>query len=131
MTLPTAKTHYESIGGDAAVRKLVDTFYDRMDESENYTTIRALHPADLTSSRDKLYKFLAGWLGGPPLYMNEFGHPRLRMRHAPFTIGITERDQWLACMTEAMDACAISGELRTVLDERLAHVANFMRNRED
>ncbi len=120
---------YEAIGGDEAVRTLVDVFYDRMDQESAFATIRALHPADLASSRDKLYEFLSGWLGGPQLYIQKRGHPRLRARHLPFPIGEAERDQWLECMGRAMDDCGIDGELRAFLDARFAQVADFMRNK--
>ena len=121
-------TPYDAVGGDAAVRALVDDFYDRMDTSPQYTTIRELHPPNLQHARDKLYKFLCGWLGGPGLYVAEFGHPRLRARHMPFAIGEPERDQWLRCMGEALDARGVDGPLRAFLDQRFAHVADFMRN---
>ena len=94
-----------------------------------FTVIREMHPEDLTESRQKLFEFLCGWLGGPQLYMERRGHPKLRMRHAPFSIGASERDQWLACMAHAMDQLEIDGDLRAFLDARFAHVADFMRNR--
>ena len=97
-------TPYQMIGGDASVRKLIDTFYDLMDEVPEYYVIRKLHPADLTDSRDKLYLFLSGWLGGPPLYTDKFGHPMLRARHLPFAIGTAERDAWMACMTQSAES---------------------------
>lgn len=123
-------TPYDAIGGDAEVRGLVDTFYDHMDRDPAFRTIRDLHPDDLSESRDKLYEFLCGWLGGPNLYIQRRGHPRLRGRHMPFPIGETERDQWLACMRRAMDDRNITGDLRAFLEQRFAHVADFMRNRE-
>lgn len=129
MTFDDANTPFTTIGGEAPVRALVDAFYDHMDRDEACATIRALHPDDLGESRDKLFEFLCGWLGGPQLYMEKRGHPRLRMRHAPFPIGEAERDQWLGCMTRAMDDLEIEGELRTFLDARFAHVADFLRNR--
>lgn len=122
-------TPYAALGGDRRVRELVDTFYDHMDTHETFATIRSLHPDDLSSSREKLYEFLSGWLGGPQLYIEKHGHPRLRGRHAPFPIGETERDQWLACMNRAMDDCHIDGDIREFLNQRFAHVADFMRNR--
>lgn len=128
MSFGLQNTPYEALGGDARVRTLVDTFYDHMDADEAFAGIRGLHPASLASSREKLYEFLSGWLGGPNLYIEKRGHPRLRGRHMPFAIGVSERDQWLACMARAMDDCGITGELRTFLDARFAHVANFMRN---
>lgn len=122
-------TPYDALGGDAAVRRLIDTFYDHMDTDPAFAGIRALHPDDLSTSREKLYEFITGWLGGPPLYVNKHGHPRLRARHAPFPIGESERDQWLACMKRALDDCNVTGDLRAFLDTRFAHVADFMRNR--
>ena len=122
-------TPFDAIGGEPRVRELVDRFYDPMDEDPACETIRKLHPEELGESRDKLSDFLCGWMGGPPLYMQKHGHPKLRMRHAPFSIGNAERDQWLACMAAAMDDLSVEGELRTFLDARFAHVADFMRNR--
>ncbi|MEC8320829.1 MAG: group II truncated hemoglobin [Planctomycetota bacterium] len=119
---------FEAIGGEDRVRSLVDRFYDRMDEDPAFEVIRRLHPESLVESRQKLHDFLCGWLGGPQHYVQKHGHPRLRMRHAPFPIGETERDQWLACMAGAMDDLDVSGELRAFLDARFAHVADFMRN---
>ena len=123
------RTPFGAIGGEAGVNELVDRFYDHMDENSAYKVIRDLHPQDLAESREKLKLFLIGWLGGPPAYVERFGHPRLRMRHAPFPIGEAERDQWLACMADAMDETGVDGDLRAFLDERFAHVADFMRNR--
>ena len=131
MTYGLDKTPFEDLGGDAAVRALVDAFYDNMDGDEAFAVIRALHPDDLSSSRQKLYEFLSGWLGGPPLYIERYGHPRLRGRHMPFAIGVAERDQWLACMDRTLDDRGVAGELREFLEARFAHVANFMRNQDD
>ena len=93
---------YDMLGGDAKVRALVDRFYDLMDSVPEYYVIRKLHPADLAGSREKLYLFLSGWLGGPPLYSEKFGHPMLRARHLPFAIGPEDRDHWVAAMTAAL-----------------------------
>ena len=122
------KTPFDAVGNEEAVRSMVDAFYDHMDTDEAFAVIRALHPKDLGDSRDKLFKFLCGWLGGPQLYVQEYGHPRLRQRHAAFAIGEAERDQGLQCMGMAMDDGGIDGELRAFLDQRFAHVADFMRN---
>ena len=129
MTFGPTNTPYDALGGQDAVRNLVDLFYDHMDQDEGFSVIRDLHPEDLTESRDKLFQFLCGWLGGPQFYVEKHGHPRLRMRHAPFSIGELERDQWLACMKKSLDENEVSGEIRVFLDERFAHVADFMRNR--
>lgn len=123
------RTPFEVLGGPKAVVKLAEKFYDTMDANPEYSRVRSLHQSDLTEAREKFAMFLSGWLGGPPLYVDRYGHPRLRMRHAPFPIGDLERDQWLACMSESLDACSIEGELRIFLDARFAHVADFMRNR--
>lgn len=124
-------TPYDAIGGDAPVRALVDRFYDHMEADPAFATIRALHADDLASARTKLYEFLSGWMGGPSLYIEKYGHPRLRGRHMPFPIGEAERDEWLACMAKAMDDQQITGDLRQFLDLRFAHVANFMRNADE
>ncbi|MEJ2573442.1 MAG: group II truncated hemoglobin [Gammaproteobacteria bacterium] len=120
---------YERLGGEAAVRKLVDRFYDLMDTLPEAGGIRALHPADLTGSRDKLFKFLSGWLGGPPLYQTEYGHPRLRARHLPFPIGAAERDAWLLCMEQALAETEMEELLRMHLLQSLRNTADHMRNR--
>lgn len=96
-------TPYEALGGADAVRRLVDRFYDLMDGLPETHGLRQLHPADLTGSRQSLFEFLSGWFGGPPLYIEKKGHPRLRMRHMPFAIGPGERDQWMLCMRTALD----------------------------
>ena len=98
---------FDWVGGEAAVRTLVDRFYDLMDLEPAYAELRAVHGSTLGQARDKLFWFLCGWLGGPQHYTERFGHPRLRMRHMPFAIGIRERDQWLACMKQAMSECQL------------------------
>jgi hemoglobin len=123
-------TPYELLGGDSAVRALVDAFYDRMDLEESFAAIRALHPASLDASRDKLYWYLSGWLGGPLLYIERFGHPRLRARHLPFPIASAERDQWLACMRMAMADVAVAEPLASGLMEAFTGTADWMRNRD-
>ena len=119
---------YEHLGGEKTVRKLVDRFYDLMDTMPQARKIRELHPDDLTSSRDKLFKFLSGWLGGPQLYVEEFGHPRLRARHLPFPIGETERDAWLSCMRQALSEMEMEELLRNHLLQSLSKTADHMRN---
>ena len=120
---------YDLIGGEEGLRGLVDRFYDRMDTAPEAAHIRALHPASLTGSREKLFMFLSGWSGGPALYVERYGHPRLRQRHAPFSIGVVERDEWLWCMRQALDESTIAPETIAFLKERFAEVADFMRNR--
>ncbi len=126
---PPSSTPYERLGGDAGVRALVDRFYDLMDLEPAYAGIRALHPATLEGSRDKLYWFLSGWLGGPDLYQSRFGHPRLRARHLPYAIGIAERDQWLACMALALQELAVEPALAERLAQAFFGTADWMRNK--
>ena len=103
MQPPAQHSPFESLGGEKGVRILVDRFYDLMDSRSEAETIRDMHPQSLEGSRQKLFEFLCGFLGGPPLYMERHGHPRLRMRHAAFDIDEAARDNWLACMYQAMD----------------------------
>jgi hemoglobin len=124
-------TPYERIGGESAVRALVDRFYQLMDTLPEAYGIRKLHPKDLTSSADKLFMFLSGWLGGPQLFVEKFGHPRLRGRHMPFSIGADERDQWMLCMRQAMEEQLADPDLRAWLDGKLTDLADFMRNRQE
>jgi hemoglobin len=122
-------TPYEGLGGEAAVRGLVDRFYDLMDLEPAFAGIRSLHPQDLSGSRDKLFWFLSGWLGGPDLYQSRFGHPRLRARHLPYAIGIAERDQWMACMVQAMQEREVDPALADRLTQALFGTADWMRNK--
>jgi hemoglobin len=129
MTATEGPTPYERLGGEPAVRALVDRFYDLMDLEPAYRTLRALHPTDLHGSRDKLFWFLCGWLGGPSHYVDRYGHPMLRARHLPFSIGIAERDQWMACMKQAMHEQAIDESLAERLAAAFFNTADWMRNR--
>ena len=122
---------YDLIGGEAGLRSLVDRFYDVMDSSPEAATIRALHPKSLKQSREKLFMFLSGWSGGPSLYLEKYGNPRLRQRHMPFLIGTLERDQWLWCMDKALSDSQIHPTIVENLKTRFADVADFMRNREE
>ncbi|WP_306564384.1 group II truncated hemoglobin [Aquabacterium sp.] len=127
-TLPTP-TAYTLLGGDARVRELVDRFYDLMDLEPAFTELRAVHGSSLDEARDKLYWFLSGWLGGPSLYIERFGHPRLRARHLPFAIGIKERDQWVACMSQAMVDVQVPDALVQRLQHAFMQTADWMRNK--
>jgi hemoglobin len=124
-------TAYVRLGGDHGVRALVDRFYDLMDLEPAYEALRRVHGADLAAARDKLYWFLSGWLGGPNLYIERFGHPALRARHLPFAIGTVERDQWVACMTQAMRELGVDEELQAQLAQAFFRTADWMRNRPD
>jgi hemoglobin len=124
----TPTTPYELIGGEPAVRKLVARFYELMDTLPEAYGIRKLHPQDLSGSEEKLFMYLTGWLGGPQLYVEKFGHPRLRSRHMPFPIASTEAEQWMLCMRQAMAECIADESLRARLDKALTDLAYFMRN---
>ena len=125
-------TFFALLGGEASgtaqLRLLVDTFYDIMDTDSKAVQLRAIHAADLTEAREKLFMFLTGWTGGPQLYIERYGHPRLRARHMPFAIGETERDQWMYCMISAMHKIEIQEPILTKLATQLYGVADFMRN---
>jgi hemoglobin len=123
-------TPYDQLGGDAGVRALVERFYDLMDLEPAYAELRRVHAPSLDHAREKLYLFLSGWLGGAPLYVERYGHPRLRARHLPFPIGVRERDQWLACMSQALDESRCPAELKPRLMEAYFKTADWMRNRE-
>jgi hemoglobin len=122
-------TPFQWIGGEERVRTLTDRFYDLMDLEPAYKELRAAHGTELTQAREKLFMFLCGWLGGPSYYTDQFGHPRLRMRHMPFAIGIKERDQWVACMDQAMTETHVPIELRERLKNSFFQTADWMRNK--
>ena len=122
-------TPYEALGGAERLRALVDRFYALMDAQPEYYAIRKLHPQNLSGSAEKLYLFLSGWLGGPPLYQQKFGQPFLRARHLPFAIGATERDLWLACMRQAMRDVQVEEGMGEALANAFAKTADHMRNR--
>ena len=131
------ETLYEWIGGEERIKALVEHFYDLMDLEPAYITLRAAHGSDLDNARQRLFWFLCGWMGGPQYYTDRFGHPRLRMRHMPQqsgggalgSIGILERDQWLACMNQAMVETAVDEGLRICLNASFFQTADWMRNR--
>lgn len=124
-------TPFEQIGGEPGVQALVDRFYDLMDLEPGYQTVRAEHGNVLDDARQKLFLFLCGWLGGPQHYVERFGHPHLRRRHMPFRIGLLERDQWVACMDQAMGEIDVAQPLRSHLREAFFKTADFMRNQSE
>lgn len=128
MTPPPSPTHYELAGGADGLLRLVDRFYDLMDSAPEAVNVRALHATSLKASREKLFLYLSYWTGGPQDYVEQRGHPRLRMRHIPFAIGARERDEWLWCMDRALDEHEMPGEVREHLRERLHALADHMRN---
>jgi len=129
MNTPT--TAYQLIGGEPTVRAVVSRFYELMDTLPEVAAIRQMHAPDLSGSEDKLFRFLSGWLGGPQLYVEKYGQPRLRASHLPFAIASAERDQWMRCMRTAMEEHVDNVEIRNALLKSLADLADFMRNRPD
>jgi len=121
-------TFFELLGGVEQIRALVERFYDVMDSDPKAAGLRAIHSQDLTSAREKLFMFLTGWTGGPQLYIERYGHPRLRARHMPFAIAESERDQWMYCMVRAMHDIGVEEPVMVKLAEALWGVADFMRN---
>ena len=122
------QTAFELVGGEEKLRALVDRFYDLMELEPEFAGIRAMHPASTEGSRDKLFWFLCGWMGGPDHYIARFGHPRLRARHLPYAIASNERDQWLRCMAWAMQDVGIPEELQQRLMQSFYQTADWMRN---
>jgi hemoglobin len=119
------------IGGESRLRELVDRFYDLMELEPEFAGIHAMHPKPNDSSREKLFMFLSGWLGGPDLFIEKYGHPMLRARHLPFAIGTGERDQWLRAMAWAMQGVGIDEELQLRLMQSFYNTADWMRNKAD
>jgi hemoglobin len=124
------ETLFVRIGGEDRIRALSDAFYDHMDQDPEFVAIRAMHPEDLTDIRVKLADFMCGWFGGPNYYLRKHGPPRLPRRHQPFPIGSADRDEWVACMTLALDDLEIEGDLRAELDDLFYRGADFVRNRD-
>jgi len=122
------KSSYERLGGEEAVQKLVDRFYDLMDEDDSVIGIRKMHAKSLRISRKKLFLFLSGWFGGPQLYVEKYGHPMLRKRHFPFAIGESERDQWLKCINTALDEQVEEELFKVSLKQSFSKMADHMIN---
>ncbi|HEY9223335.1 MAG TPA: group II truncated hemoglobin [Variovorax sp.] len=119
--------HFEMLGGRDGVRRLVDAFYRQMDTRADAHGIRAMHAPDLAPIKAVLVLYLCEWLGGPKDYSAQRGHPRLRMRHAGFAIGVAERDAWLACMGAALDEVGAAPQLQRELMAAFFKTADWMR----
>lgn len=124
-------TPYELIGGEAATRRLANLFYDIMETAPEAAELYAIHPLPLDVIRQKFFEFLSGWLGGPGLFEEKYGHPRLRARHMPFTVNPKLRDQWMFCMNKALAEVVTDKMLRDGLSEALGQLASHMINRGD
>ncbi|MEB0120285.1 group II truncated hemoglobin [Pseudomonas sp. MH10] len=122
---------YLQLGGEAGILALVDRFYELMDVLPEARIVRRMHPPSLTGSADRLFKFLSGWLGGPPLFQRERGHPRLRMRHAPYAISRVERDEWMLCMRQAISEQVGDSDLNAKLKRMFSDMADHMINTDE
>lgn len=116
------------MGGEAAVRRLANRFYDVMETAPEAHELLAIHPQPLDAIRQKFFEFLSGWLGGPALFEEKYGHPRLRARHLPFTVNQQLRDQWMFCMNQALDEVVEDAMLREGLRQSLGQLASHMIN---
>lgn len=128
MTTNITMTPYEALGGEAGVQRLVHRFYELMDELPEAYTVRQMHPESLAGSAQSLFEFLSGWFGGPDLYVAKKGHPRLRMRHAPYAVGPVERDEWMLCMTQALTEQITDPVFLDTLINTFAQMANHLIN---
>lgn len=125
-----ARSFYERLGGADGVRRLVDRFYDLMDTLPEARALRDIHPPSLAGSREKLFEFMSGWLGGPPLYIEKRGHPRLRARHLPFVVDHAGVQMWLRCMTQALEETTDDKDAVEKLKGGLSQLAHHMQNTE-
>ncbi|MDD3444623.1 MAG: group II truncated hemoglobin [Zavarzinia sp.] len=122
------QTAYEQIGGDAGVRKVARLMYEAMEILPQAAACRAIHPKDLSGAEQKFYEYLSGWLGGPPLYTDKYGHPMLRRRHLPAPIGPEEREGWLLCFATAWAEVAADAPLRDLVMRKVVELAYHMQN---
>ena len=130
MTVASQQTPYSLMGGEKNILSLVERFYFYMDTLPEAKELRAIHAPDLSSTKAKLFKFLSGWLGGPDLFQQEYGHPRLRQRHFPFKVDQQARDQWMLCMNKALYEVAMPDQLRKNIAKALDDLATHMINSE-
>ncbi len=119
-------TPFEALGGETKIRSIVDRFYDIVEIEA--PTVRAMLPRDDSVSRERLSMYLVEWTGGPELYTPDRGHPRMRMRHAPFAISADEVDSWLNCFGKSLDENDVTGPIREFLDEKIGALAHHMQN---
>jgi hemoglobin len=123
-------TLYEAVGGDATIRALSHRFYQLMDTLPEAKHVRAVHPPTLEGSEAKFYEYMTGYLGGPPLYTDKYGHPRLRSRHFGAEIGPVERDEWLLCFRQALEETVSNPKLRDIILPPIERLADHMQNKQ-
>lgn len=129
MNAQTERTPYELLGGEPAVRRLAERFYDLMETSPGATELRAMHAGDLGPMREKLFDFLSGWLGGPPRYFERPDRQCMTAVHGEFAIGARERDQWMDCMRQSLSELDADQEIKSLVESALARVAGALTNR--
>mgnify|MGYP000259139050 CR=1 FL=1 len=122
-------TPYDHMG-EQGVRDLANRFYDIMETDPAAKELLAIHPLPLDKIREKFFQFLSGWTGGPDLFVEQYGHPRLRARHLPFPVDKTLRDQWMYCMNKALDSEIDSLIVREHLRNAFAQMATHMINKD-
>lgn len=125
----TGDASFQAAGGEAGLRRLVNDFFDRMSSDERFATIHAMHPKDTDVSRDKLARFLCGWLGGPKLYNEKYGAIGIPRVHAHLAIATAERDQWLTCMSESVALQPFAADFKAYLMAQLLVPAEAVRRR--
>ncbi len=123
-------TLYQAVGGEPTIRALSRRFYELMDTLPDASHVRAVHPPSLTTSEEKFYEYMTGYLGGPPLYIDKYGHPRLRSRHFGAAIGPVERDEWLLCFRQALEETVVNPKLRAMILPPIERLADHMQNKE-
>ena len=122
------QTPYQIMGGEETVRLLANRFYDIMQSAPEAAELYAMHPLPLDPIRQKFFEFLSGWLGGPTLFEQKYGHPRLRARHMPFQVNEQMRDQWMFCMNQALDEVVENKTLRDGIRQSIGQLASHMIN---
>ncbi|MBQ4851294.1 group II truncated hemoglobin [Pseudoalteromonas sp. MMG012] len=122
------KTPYEIIGGEQGARALANRFYDIMASDPYAKPLYDMHPQPLDRIRQVFFEFLSGWLGGPDLFAEKYGHPKLRQRHMPFPIDTALKDQWMHCMNKSLDIEIDNPLLREGLRNSLDQLAGHMIN---
>ncbi|WP_290611898.1 group II truncated hemoglobin [Arsukibacterium sp. UBA3155] len=122
------QTPYQLMGGEPKVKALANRFYDIMETAPEAADLYAIHPLPLDSIRQKFFEFLSGWLGGPALFEQKYGHPRLRARHLPFQVDEKLRNQWMFCMEQALDDVVENKMLRQGIHQSVSQLASHMIN---
>jgi hemoglobin len=128
MTTPSKLTPYERLGGEDGVRRLVHRFYELMDELPEAYEVRKLHPESLQNSEQNLFEYLSGWFGGPTMYTDKKAHPRMRMRHAPYAVTPSAKDEWMMCMNQSLTEQVEDVTFRDHLIATFAGLAEHMVN---